>query len=776
MKHKYLGILAVIFLFLSLLTGCNNGVHKSKLATPENILLNEDILSWDQVSNAQSYEITIGSSQAFTVSETNINLLLYEESFDLITKIIIVAKAEDYFDSDQAFIHLTKENGVFTITLDRDLIDVVSNVGIFANSIYWDEIENINRYAVKYDGNTYEVAENYYSLVNFSFFRWEEKRITLYALDDNGTYSRPTYIYLVLTETNYVIFDQPLETLNSPKDEVINDNVLSWLDVGASYYRVTINNHTVKVFENSISLQTFITDNDHKRISIIAYSDDKKPSRPLEFYVKKDLSGAISFYDFPVLDYIDFYYINDFHGKIKPKDHEMGLAYIANFIAQRRLENPNFVLLSGGDMFQGSALSNHFRGSVVIEAMNAMGFDAMALGNHEFDWGLDEVLKYFEEETKLANFPLLSINTKLKGTNIIPDPILPFVVVEKGGYKIGVIGAMGQLESSISYSKVKDYEFTNSINEIKDAASYLRVDKQVDLVVVVTHDENYFVNEALASFTGDSKINIIFNAHTHIPQISTIYNTPIIQAGRHGEYVGFVRYYLDGKEPIMENLNKRDNQDFNTPDLEVQGIISFYEAQIKGLYTDPIIKNGSYISRSSFSDWLARLMAFKTGAVVGIHNYGGTRNDLPANKQITAEVLLEIFPFENEVITVELTGLQIKNIFSVADEGLAFYSTQSVQSLNNNTYYLVATNDFLFEKYSYYYDDFVYPFMYGKNRVDTNLTLLEVIRQELILQAEKGLTFYLSNDIQTIPEAYNYLQQLPFFVLSIDKNALYGYN
>ena len=135
-------------------------------------------------------------------------------------------------------------------------------------------------------------------------------------------------------------------------------------------------------------------------------------------------------------------HINDFHGNLLPKPGKEGkpatggMAYIAKMVTEEREKNPDgTLLLSAGDMFQGTPISNLFRGKPVIETMNRMGFDAMTLGNHEFDWGMEA----FGDLRKAAAFPFLSANIVDEKGALLPG-VKPYVIVQRKGLKVAVIG------------------------------------------------------------------------------------------------------------------------------------------------------------------------------------------------------------------------------------------------------------------------------------------------------------------------------------------------
>ena len=116
---------------------------------------------------------------------------------------------------------------------------------------------------------------------------------------------------------------------------------------------------------------------------------------------------------------ISMYGVNDLHGAIFEENGEPGIAKISTYLKEKRAENEEGTLIfSAGDMFQGTAVSSLTKGRVVVDAMNEIGFDAMGIGNHEFDWGISDIEKFLDgdAETNKMNFPLLGANIIEKAT------------------------------------------------------------------------------------------------------------------------------------------------------------------------------------------------------------------------------------------------------------------------------------------------------------------------------------------------------------------------
>ncbi|MDX9808129.1 MAG: InlB B-repeat-containing protein [Acholeplasma sp.] len=447
------------------------------------------------------------------------------------------------------------------------------------------------------------------------------------------------------------------------------------------------------------------------------------------------------------VNYLDILYLNDFHGSIEKGTDELGLAYIANYVNYYRDNNPDgVVLLAGGDMFQGSALSNYYLGRSTLEMMNAMGFDAMVLGNHEFDWGIDVVTSYFDgnAENGEATFPLLGANVYYESTQNIVQHIEPYTIIERGDIKIGVIGTMGYgLESSIAQSKITGYVFASPVDIIEYYAEYLRTEADVDYVFALAHDSGN-INTQVSQFTGNKKVDIIFNAHSHSRYVQTIGSTTIIQSSSNGKYVGNIRIDLNTQSITANNV--KTHSSLNTPDPMVKALIDGYKAETDVLFNTPIITAERYIPSSTLSDWLADLMRIVTDSDIAFHNYGGTRDSMASGESITLGKLYKIFPFDNTIKTVYLDGAVIQNFLNRSSDA---YST-TVTNFVPGTLYKVATNDYIFDKTDN-------PFIYGSNPNFDGTLLRDMVLSELQLQKNVYSTFDTTNTILSgqVPNARN---------------------
>ncbi len=440
-------------------------------------------------------------------------------------------------------------------------------------------------------------------------------------------------------------------------------------------------------------------------------------------------------------------YINDTHGAILEDGNQMGLVNIASYIDYVESQEDHVLFISGGDLLQGSLLSNYFYGAPIIEALNFMNHEAFTLGNHEFDWGLDIILDYFNGNHDIqANYPLLAANVFYSNTETQPEGIQPYTIVTRGDLRIGIIGTIGYgLESSIATSRVTGYEFRDPVTYVSYYANYLRTNEDIDLVFAIDHGARSDTNQGIGNLTGSSRVDAMFNGHTHQNSLTFIsrdgLDMPVMQSAAYGQVVGHLT--LDISRNGLENYQAQ-NLGFNqmpnnmTINLEIEALIEAYYDEVEPLITNVILPSSSYYSRNDLTQYMAKLMALKTHAVVGIHNGGGTRTDLSYNEGITVAKLYEIFPFDNRIKTVYLKGSVIQALINS-------FSSSEVFILNNMTFdddedYLVATNDYLFDKETL-------PFLSGTGMMDTGLYIRDIFLSVVETQAETYSSFSMTHDV-----------------------------
>ena len=210
------------------------------------------------------------------------------------------------------------------------------------------------------------------------------------------------------------------------------------------------------------------------------------PDAPCVNHTDADNNGSCDRCSEDVTVEIDLYAVNDLHGKLVDGDNHPGVDELSTYLENARQTKDNMILLSSGDMWQGSSESNLTGGLIITDWMNQMGFHSMTLGNHEYDWGENAI----RENAELAQFPLLGINVYSRLTGEQADYCQSSVVVESDGVKIGIIGAMGDCYSSIASEQSKDIFFKtgSELTQLVMAESQRLRQEGVDFIIYSIHD------------------------------------------------------------------------------------------------------------------------------------------------------------------------------------------------------------------------------------------------------------------------------------------------
>lgn len=240
---------------------------------------------------------------------------------------------------------------------------------------------------------------------------------------------------------------------------------------------------------------------------------------------------------------------SDTHSRIEPiKENSVdrdagkgGVLRRATYVKQFREKHPETLVLDCGDFCQGTPYYNFFQGTVEVEMMNQIGYDAAAIGNHEFDFGMQNLARLCQ----LANFPILSANYNVKGTDL-ENLIKPYTVIERNGLKIGLFGLSPKLEGLVQADKCKGVTYNDPITTAQHVIDQLRNNEKCDFVVCLSHlgidIQGISDEEIIASTKG---IDLLLGGHTHtLMNEPKIYlnqvgkNVPTMHSGRNGAYIG----------------------------------------------------------------------------------------------------------------------------------------------------------------------------------------------------------------------------------------------
>lgn len=448
-----------------------------------------------------------------------------------------------------------------------------------------------------------------------------------------------------------------------------------------------------------------------------------------------------------VAEKVIIYTVNDFHGAIEEENSKYGAARLAGFIKSNQETNKDAatIVVSGGDMFQGSAISNYTQGEVVVDIMNEIGFDAMTIGNHEFDWSLSTVLEYRDNDLNNgeATFPFLGANIVDKTTSSIPEYVEPYTIVEEKGLKIGIIGYIGLgLEDDIATQMVANYEFTSPVESVKKYSKELRSEHGCDIVITVGHDGDNLMNKQIASLPSESRVDAIVNGHTHATYTESYkradgISIPAIQTGTAGQNCGVITLEVN-----KDTKNVKSGSCFNMmltgkveKDAAVDGIVNNIVKETEHVFKRVLCTAGSYIDRYKGSKWAVNTLPGKFNVECAFINSGGIRSaafPINAGDKVDVSKVFEIMPFDNTIKTVYLKGSYIKALIN--NNNLVFSDNITGDSINgyyingklinDDTLYSVAAVDYIFDSPSY-------PFYLGENSVATGILFRDVLIEDL---------------------------------------------
>ena len=543
---------------------------------------------------------------------------------------------------------------------------------------------------------------------------------------------------------------QQLESVELQYSEFI----LQWETVeNAEYYEIFVNNVSfVKIYETQYDLSSlrngsytigviaFDEDNEYKKselvlIEVVIEKEEPTPDIPpvhQHSFVNGECSCGAKDPNYvkpPVNDdgmgerEIEFFMINDTHGAFSDGDYA-GMTRISSYFNVNDPED-QFIKVANGDIFQGSYVSNIFYGLPLVDALNTLDFDCFVVGNHEFDWGIEEIAKYKDGNMSNgeAEFPFLGANIIDKRTNQIPEWMDPYTIIEKNGLKIGIIGVMGEThESSILQTYIENYEFTNVLPVVKNYSKLLRTSEGCDLVVVSIHDYDETLNANMAKLSGDERIDLILCGHTHTnnfqeftrndgKKIIAVQNQDKNRSASHVSIQVLDKQYVSSKFTRIYPSNYSIDSNFDK-------LLNTYDQYIN-MGERVLGKTNSNISKSTLGYYSTSAMTDYFDVDYSIINTAGVRATI-GKGDITVSDVFNCFPFNNEVIIVELKGSELISLYNKNGDYLYLDKGFNISSINYNSVYEIAVIDYVFT--GVYYTEFK-----NKEYVDTNVLLRDIL-------------------------------------------------
>ena len=385
---------------------------------------------------------------------------------------------------------------------------------------------------------------------------------------------------------------------------------------------------------------------------------------------------------------ITILHTNDFHARFRPiskydnncsaKNNAKGKCFggsarLSSAIEDARSRHSNTILLDGGDQFQGTLFYNLYKGKVAAEMMNMLGYDGMAVGNHEFDDG-PETLRAFMDS---VDFPVLMANANVDMEPELKDQLQKSTTLYQNKRKIGLIG-INTVDTAELSSPGENVIFTDAVAAVQSEVDFL-TEAGVNIIILLSHS-SYRVDKMIAANT--TGVDVIVGGHdnTYLSNVSdrakgpypTVVNgTQIVQAYAYGKFLGELSVLFDeagnvihaSGEPIIIDGSVSENSQIIARLDELEKPINTLKETIVGTVSNPLTGDRAVcrIQECDMGNMIADAMrgaVIDKGYTIALMNSGGIRASLDAG-DVTLGEIMTILPFQNTLSTFKVSGEQL---------------------------------------------------------------------------------------------------------------------
>ncbi len=415
---------------------------------------------------------------------------------------------------------------------------------------------------------------------------------------------------------------------------------------------------------------------------------------------------------------LDIMFTNDVHGGIDRYDATFmnpdfppvlgGGASAATYIKEVRAlsdgKTRENLLVDAGDFFQGHPVGTVSKGKSVIDYMNEIGYELMVIGNHEYDIGEEELVKTL----KFAKFPILSCNIIDRRTNELVDYAIPYIILEKMGLRIGIVGVTTTDTELMSFPEhIKNVDFTNAKEALGKYIPIVR-EQGVDLLIVVGHmglpyypepvyktryvegkaytKERYWGYDSQELAHEVEGIDLLIGGHMHKgfyePWEDPVTHTLAVQGYAYGSNVGHITLLIDKdtktlagwESPAYDNILITLFEDEYIPDPAISDTILAMTREAEKGMDEVIGESAIHLSRDGngpqnlIGNLVVESMKAEMNADFAFMNLGGIRADLPLGP-ITYRDVFNVLPFDSQIVVFECDGNFLKWIIEKRVEG-----------------------------------------------------------------------------------------------------------
>ncbi len=400
------------------------------------------------------------------------------------------------------------------------------------------------------------------------------------------------------------------------------------------------------------------------------------------------------------------FHTNDMHGSLQGSDSVIGVAKAA---ALKKQDENKAILVDAGDAAQGIALASLSKGEDVIELMNTAGYDVMAAGNHEFDYGLEQLSKL----VSLAKFPIISANTYYNGKPLFETDSSDgaSVMIDKNGVKVGFFAlTTSNTATSTNPKNITGVEFKDEVETAKQQVESLD-EKGADVIIAITHmgiieEESDCTSHELAEAMAGTELDAVIDGHSHSVENTKVGDIVVAQTGTAFAGLGKMEITLDenGNAEINETLLTPEDTKDIVPDADTEAELESI-AEKQGTMLSEVIGETSgtlwggsinqiaesRVGETNFGSLISDAIAenvkeilpdeYKAYPVVAVENGGGFRSGVP-NGKITRGHIVNALPFANTVM--------YKVVSPAILYGVLEASVSTVNSQNNETGFMDA--------------------------------------------------------------------------------------
>ena len=391
---------------------------------------------------------------------------------------------------------------------------------------------------------------------------------------------------------------------------------------------------------------------------------------------------------------------NDFHARFEPiskydsacgvTDNAEGKCFggsarLVTAIELARQRNPNSILVDGGDQFQGTLFYTYYKGRLAAEMMNKLGYDAMTVGNHEFDDG-PEVLSGFIDA---VTFPVLMSNADISAEPRLLGKLAKSAVIERGGEKLGLIG-LTPVDTRDLASPGDNISFTDPVAAVQREVDELTA-KGVNKIIVLSHS-GYGVDQRVAADT--TGVDVIVGGHSNTflsnisdraegPYPTMVGNTAIVSAYAYGKLLGELTVLFDAAggvvsaagEPLIMDAGVDEDAQTVRRIAKASAPLEAIRQKIVAHVGAEMIVGGCRARECEMGVLIADAMLESVksqGVQIAIQNGGGIRASLDTG-EVTMGEILTILPFQNTLSTFRVSGATLlaalENGVSQVEEG-----------------------------------------------------------------------------------------------------------